>query len=75
MTSRLGGMKVPTLVINGEFDNSLPGGTRTAKLTPGAVHKILSGAGHACCIEKPGVFNGFVADFLDQNGLLPEDAR
>lgn len=72
MTSRLGGMTVPTLVINGEYDNGLPGGTRTAEMIPGAVHKILPGVGHACCIEEPGTFNALVMEFLDDNGLLPK---
>ncbi len=72
MTSRLGEMRVPTLVINGEFDNGRPGGTRTAELIPDAVHKILPGAGHACCIEDPGLFDAFVMEFLDDNGLLPK---
>ena len=72
MTSRLGGMKVPALVVNGEFDNGLAGGTRTAKMIPGAVHKILPGAGHACCLEDPAMFNAVVMEFLDENGLLPK---
>ena len=73
MTSRLGEMRVPTLVINGEFDSGMPSGTRTAALVPGAVHKILPGVGHACCLEDPGTFNTVVADFLGDNGLLPGD--
>ena len=72
MTSRLGDMKVPTLVINGEFDNGLPGGTRTAQMIPGAVHKIVPGAGHACCIEDPGMFDALVMEFLAENGLWPK---
>ena len=71
MTARLAEMTVPTLVINGEFDNGLAGGTRTATMTPGAVHRILQGAGHACCIEDPGAFDTFVLDFLDDHQLLP----
>lgn len=74
MTSRLAGMKVPTLVINGEFDGGLAGGTRTAEMTQGAVHKIIPGAGHACCLEDPAAFDAFVMEFLDGNGLIPADA-
>lgn len=70
-TPRLGEMKVPTLVINGEFDNSLPAGRRTAELAPGAVHKILPGTGHACCIEDPAGFDALVIDFLTEKGLMP----
>jgi 3-oxoadipate enol-lactonase len=70
-TPRLPTMKVPTLVINGEFDNSLPAGRRTASLVPGAVHAILPGTGHACCIEDPAGFDGLVIDFLRSHGLMP----
>jgi pimeloyl-ACP methyl ester carboxylesterase len=72
MTPRLGSMKVPTLVINGEYDNSLEGGRRTASLIPSAVHKILPKTGHACCIEDPAGFDEFVIDFLRANRLLPD---
>ena len=71
MTDRLGTMKVPTLVINGEFDNSRPAGERTASLTPGAVHKLLPGTGHACCLEDPAGFDRIVIDFLQARGLMP----
>lgn len=70
-TARLGAMQPPVLVVNGEFDNSLPGGTQTAKLIPGAVHKIIPGAGHACNLEDPVAFDAIVIDFLAQRGLLP----
>ena len=71
MTPRLASMKVPTLVINGEFDKSLKGGTRTAKGIPGAVHRILPGTGHACNIEDPATFDGYVIEFLKAKGLFP----
>jgi 3-oxoadipate enol-lactonase len=71
MTPRLGKLKVPTLVVNGEYDNSLKAGRRTASLIPGAVHKVLPGTGHACNIEDPAVFDEFVIDFLRANNLMP----
>ena len=64
-------MKVPTLVINGEFDHSLPAGQRTASLVPGAVHKVLPGTGHACCLEDPAGFDRLVIDFLRERDLMP----
>jgi pimeloyl-ACP methyl ester carboxylesterase len=70
-TARLSTMKVPTLVINGEFDNSRPAGELTARLTPGAVHKVLPGTGHACCLEDPAGFDRAVIDFLRANKLMP----
>jgi 3-oxoadipate enol-lactonase len=71
-TERLPGFKVPLLVINGELDNSLPGGTRTAGLVPGAVHKIIPGTGHACNLEDPASIESIVLDFLHERGLLPK---
>ena len=70
-TPRLPEMKVPTLVINGEFDHSLAAGRRTASLVPGAEHRILPGTGHACCIEDPAGFDALVIDFLRSRGLMP----
>jgi len=58
-------------VINGEFDNSLPAGRKTASLVPGAVHRVLPGTGHACCIEDPAGFDRLVIDFLRSRGLMP----
>lgn len=70
-TERLPQMTVPTLVINGEYDHSLPAGRKTASLIPGAVHKVLPGTGHACCIEDPAGFDRLVMDFLQARGLMP----
>lgn len=67
---RLPGMSVPTLVINGEHDTSLSGGTETAKLVPGARHEIIKDAGHACCLEDPATFDRLILDFLRKAGLL-----
>ena len=64
-------MTVPTLIINGESDNSLAAAKVTAQLIPGVVHKILPGTGHACCIEDPAGFDALVIDFLKARGLMP----
>jgi pimeloyl-ACP methyl ester carboxylesterase len=74
MTARLATMKVPTLVINGEHDNSLAGGKKTAALIPGAEHHILPKTGHACNIEDPAGFDAIVIDFLRARGLMPATA-
>ncbi len=71
-TERLPSMAVPTLVINGEYDHSLPAGQRTASLIPGAVHQVLPATGHACCIEDPAGFDRLVIDFLRERNLMPE---
>jgi pimeloyl-ACP methyl ester carboxylesterase len=69
--TKLGKYLLNTFVINGEYDNSLAAGKRTASLIPGAVHKILPKTGHACCIEDPAGFDEFVIAFLRANKLMP----
>jgi 3-oxoadipate enol-lactonase len=71
MTPRLGTMKVPALVINGEHDNSLAGGRKTASLIPGAIHRVLPNTGHACNIEDPAGFDALVMEFLKSHNLMP----
>lgn len=71
LTDRLGTMRVPTLVINGENDHSRPAGEETARLIPGAVHKVLPGTGHACCLEDPAGFDAIMTEFLQHRGLMP----
>lgn len=71
-TPRLHTMRVPTLVVNGEFDQSLQDGQKTASLVPNAVHKILPGVGHTGCIEDPAGFDALVIEFLSSLGLLPD---
>lgn len=69
-TPRLGEIAVPTLVVNGQYDESLGGGTKTASLVPGAVHTVLPGLGHACCLQDPAAFDVPVMEFLRKNGWL-----
>jgi len=71
MRERLAAMKPPVLVINGAHDVSLARGTETAAMIPGATHVVLSGTGHACCIEDPAAFDGAVTRFLMAAGLWP----
>jgi len=66
MTDRLAGLKIPTLVVNGEHDSSLAAGTETAKRIPGAQHVVIPGTGHACCIEDPDAFDRAVLDLFQR---------
>jgi 3-oxoadipate enol-lactonase len=70
-TPRLLEMRVPTLVINGEHDHSLPAGQKTAALIPNGMHRVLPGTGHACCLEDPAGFDALVVEFLSEHGLMP----
>ena len=65
---RLSSLRVPTLVVNGEHDMSLDAGRETASRIPGATHALISGAGHACNIEKPAEFDAAVVQFLSSIG-------
>jgi 3-oxoadipate enol-lactonase len=71
LTSRLPAYKSPTLIVNGELDNALKGGTRTASLILHAEHKIIPGAGHCCFLEDPATFDALLRDFLHRNRLWP----
>jgi 3-oxoadipate enol-lactonase len=71
MTERLPSMSVPILSINGEFDNSLKASKASAERMPDAVHKVIPGTGHVCCLEDPGAFDKVVIDYLETKGLMP----
>jgi pimeloyl-ACP methyl ester carboxylesterase len=73
LTPKLPRYKSPTLIVNGEHDSALPGGTRTASLIKHAEHKILPRTGHCCFLEDPAGFNALVEDFLARNTLWPPD--
>jgi 3-oxoadipate enol-lactonase len=68
---RMPEVTVPTLIVNGEFDHSLPNGTETARLIPGAVQKVLANTGHACNLEDPAGYDALVIDWLTQKGMMP----
>jgi pimeloyl-ACP methyl ester carboxylesterase len=69
LTSRLPELKMPVLVVHGEFDNALTRGLEMSKKIHGAEHRTIAGAGHACCLEQPAAFDQVVLEFLKKNGL------
>jgi len=72
LISRLGELKMPVLVINGEFDNSLPRSREMSRRIAGAIHRMIPGTGHACCLEDPAAFDEIVIDFLKTHGFVPQ---
>lgn len=72
LAAEVAALHLPVLIVNGEHDISLEGARRTAALIPGAVHRVIPGAGHLCNLENPAAFDGIVAEFLAANGLWPE---
>jgi len=70
LTARLPELKMPVLIMNGEFDNSLKRSKDMSTRIAGAEHRMILGAGHACCLEDPGTFDEHVLIFLRKHGFL-----
>ncbi|MFQ5849503.1 MAG: alpha/beta fold hydrolase [Candidatus Binatia bacterium] len=70
VTNRLGELKMPVLVINGEFDNSLARSREMSQRILGATHRVIPGTGHACCLEDPATFDEIVIEFLEKHGFM-----
>jgi len=64
--SRVGEIRVPTLVVNGDDDRLTPlkYGEYLAANIPGAVLKIIHGAGHLAMLEKPTEVNAVISSFV-----------
>ncbi len=67
---RLASVRVPTLVVNGDEDRLTPlkYGEFLATGIPGAVLKIMHGAGHAAMLERPNEVNNVIASFIQSLG-------
>jgi len=70
LTARLPELKMPVLIMNGEFDNSLKRSKEMSTRIAGAEHRIIARAGHACCLEDPATFDEHVTTFLKQHRFL-----
>ena len=70
MTARLPELKMPVLVMNGEFDNSLKRSKEMSTKIAGAEHHVIPDAGHACCLEDPARFDEIVLVFLEKHGFV-----
>jgi proline-specific peptidase len=65
ITPRLGGIRVPTLVITGEHDEATPDINRTVSgAIPDAESVIYPGASHMAHVEDPDGYIGALDDFL-----------
>ena len=66
--SILGDIKVPTLIIGGEFDKGAPVEAMTAAAgqIPGAKHRTISKAGHITPLENPEEFQRVLEAFLNE---------
>lgn len=70
LTSRLPELKMPVLIMNGEFDNSLKRSKDMSTRIAGAEHRTIAGAGHACCLEDPATFDEHAMAFLRKHSFV-----
>ena len=64
------GLRLPTLGIAGDQDGSTPPDLvrETVKLIPGSQFRLIRGAGHLPCVEKPDEYAGILTEFLRETG-------
>jgi pimeloyl-ACP methyl ester carboxylesterase len=65
----------PTIILTGSEDGSHPRAAALKARIADCEMKILYGAGHACQIEQPWLFNRYMIAFLKSHGLFPSAAR
>jgi pimeloyl-ACP methyl ester carboxylesterase len=61
----------PTIILTGSEDGTHPSSFALKARIPGCEMKILHGAGHACQIEQPWLFDRFMIEFLKKHQLFP----
>jgi pimeloyl-ACP methyl ester carboxylesterase len=62
----------PAIIITGSEDNTHRTAFALQKRIASCELKILYGAGHACQIEQPALFNRYMIEFLTAHGLFQE---
>jgi pimeloyl-ACP methyl ester carboxylesterase len=64
----------PTIILSGSEDGTHQAAFALKDRIPNCEMKILHGAGHACQIEQPWLFDRFMLEFLKKHGLFPSAA-
>jgi len=65
----------PAIILSGSEDATHQSALALHARIPGCEMKILPGAGHACQIEQPWLFNRLMIEFLAEHGLFPSVRR
>jgi pimeloyl-ACP methyl ester carboxylesterase len=65
------GIGCPTIILTGSEDNSHPRSFALQERIPNCELKTLPGAGHACQLEQPWLFDRFMIEFMERHGLFP----
>lgn len=62
----------PAIILSGSEDSTHQSAFALKARIPGCEMAILPGAGHACQIEQPWLFNRLMIEFLTRHGLFPK---
>lgn len=65
----------PTIILTGTEDNAHSRSFALRDKIPGCELKILPGAGHACQLEQPWLYDRFMLEFLAKHGLFSGTPR
>jgi pimeloyl-ACP methyl ester carboxylesterase len=65
----------PTTILTGSEDGTHQSAFALKAHIPNCELKVLPGAGHACQIEQPWLFDRFMIEFLTGHGLFPEASK
>jgi pimeloyl-ACP methyl ester carboxylesterase len=65
----------PTVILTGSEDSGHQRAFALKPLIPNCELKVLPGAGHACHMEQPWLFDRFMIEFLMRHGLLPASPK
>jgi pimeloyl-ACP methyl ester carboxylesterase len=65
------GIACPTIILSGSEDGAHQSAFGLEARIPNCELKVLPGAGHACQIEQPWLFDRFTIEFLRKHGLFP----
>ena len=66
------GITCPTIILTGSEDNSHQRAFDLQERIPNCELKTLPGAGHACQLEQPWLFDRFMIEFLKEHRIHPE---
>ena len=65
------GVACPTIILTGSEDGAHQSAFGLQARIPNCELKVLPGAGHACQIEQPWLFDRFMIEFLNRHRLFP----
>src|SRR5205823_13825854 len=65
----------PTIILTGSEDNAHQRSFALKEKIPGCELKVLPGAGHACQLEQPWLFDRLMVEFLTVHNLFPKSVE